>query len=55
LYSGIVPSLLPAFSAPIAVSVVPSFLASSAETRGNAAAGMGSEQRGDQCYFGFHE
>ena len=32
VYSGIVPALLPAFSAPIGVSVVPSFLASSAVT-----------------------
>src|SRR4051812_38328859 len=32
VYSGMVPSLLPAFSAPVAVSVVPSCLASSAET-----------------------
>ena len=32
VYSGIVPSLLPAFSAPTGVSVVPSCFASSAET-----------------------
>src|SRR4029077_6206449 len=37
VYSGIVPSLLPAFSAPTAVSVVPICLASSAETAANAA------------------
>ncbi len=36
VYSGIVPSLLPAFSAPTAVSDVPSCLASSAETAANA-------------------
>src|SRR6266496_2941339 len=36
VYSGIVPSLLPAFSAPTAVSVVPSCLASSADTAANA-------------------
>ena len=32
VYSGIVPALLPGFSAPIGVRVVPSFLASSAVT-----------------------
>src|SRR5678816_1064593 len=32
LYAGMVPAALPAFSAPTAVSVVPSVLASSAET-----------------------
>src|SRR5215471_14648329 len=37
VYSGIVPSLLPAFSAPTAVSVVPSCLASSAEIAAHAA------------------
>src|SRR4030095_15780956 len=36
LYSGIVPSLLPAFSAPTGVSVVPSCLASSAGTAASA-------------------
>ena len=43
VYSGMVPSLLPAFSAPMGVSVVPSCLASSADTAATPSGG----ERGD--------
>ena len=46
VYAGMVPSLLAAFSAPIGVSVVPSCLASSADTA--ASAGRRAERRDGQ-------
>ena len=48
VYSGIVPSLLAAFSAPTAVSVVPSCFASSAETAASAGAASDATRERDE-------
>src|SRR4051812_17465598 len=45
VYSGMVPSLLPAFSAPTAVSVVPSCFASSADTAAKEGAQIAASAR----------